>query len=155
MRNAVLVSALAFSLGACASITGSSNQPISVTTSTTAGPVQGANCNLVNSKGTWYVQTPGSVVIHKAYGDLAIDCKKDALAGAATFQSSADAGTYGNIVFGGLIGYAVDAGSGAGFSYPPTMNVMLGAGAIVPTMPTLPNAPVAPPNPNVPPAPGS
>lgn len=80
MRNIVFL-LFALTLGACASITGSSNQPVSVTTASSDGPVAGANCSLVNSKGTWYVQTPGTVVVHKAYGDLAVGCKKDDLAG--------------------------------------------------------------------------
>ncbi|HUK58452.1 MAG TPA: hypothetical protein VLV50_04415 [Stellaceae bacterium] len=155
MRNAVIASALALGLGACASITGSSSQPVSITTADKTGPIQGANCNLTNSKGTWYVQTPGSVTIHKAFGDLAIDCKKDQEAGSAVFSSSADAGTYGNIVFGGLVGFAIDAGGGAGFSYPQMMNIMLVEGAQVPTVPPLPNAPAPQANAPAPGAPGS
>lgn len=100
----------------CASITGSRNQPISVTTTHEGKPVVGAYCTLVNDKGTWYVNTPGSVVILKAYGDMSATCKKEEThVGAATFQSASEGATWGNIVAGGLIGYAVDAGTGAVF----------------------------------------
>ena len=38
----------------CASITGSKNQPISVSAVCGGEPVDGANCTLMNDKGTWY-----------------------------------------------------------------------------------------------------
>ena len=125
----------------CASITGSRNQPISVTTTHEGKPIAGAYCTLVNDKGTWYVNTPGSVVILKAYGDLSATCKKEeSHAGAATFQSANEGSVWGNIVAGGLIGYAVDAGTGAGFSYPPTLNIEMIKGNIIPALPTGPQA---------------
>ena len=132
-----LIGASILSQFGCASITGSRNQPISVTTTHEGKPVVGANCTLVNDKGTWYVTTPGSVVILKAYGDMSATCKKDeSHAGAATFQSANEGATWGNIVAGGLIGYAVDAGTGAGFSYPPTLNIEMIKGSVIPALPT-------------------
>lgn len=113
----------------CASITGSRNQPVSVTCTSEGKPVNGANCNLMNDKGQWFVTTPGTVMIQKAYGDLAITCKKDDTTGAATFKSASEGAVWGNVIAGGLIGYAVDASSGAGFSYPQSMNVILGGGS--------------------------
>ena len=63
-------------------------------------------------------------MIRKAYGDLVVLCQKENLAPAgATFQSSASGGVWGNIIAGGIIGYAVDASSGAGFDYPTSMSV--------------------------------
>jgi len=119
---------LSFSLLAmigCASITGSKNQPISITTVCEGVVVPNASCTLMNDKGTWYVQTPGSVMIQKAYGDLSVSCKKESAAGAGAFQSKSNGGVWGNVLAGGIIGYAVDASSGAGFDYPPTMTVVL------------------------------
>lgn len=117
----------------CASITGSRNQPISVTSTHEGKPIAGAYCTLINDKGTWYVNTPGSVVILKAYGDLSATCRKeDTHAGAATFQSENEGAVWGNIIAGGLIGYAVDAGTGAGFSYPPTLNIDMIKGNVLP-----------------------
>jgi hypothetical protein len=117
----------------CASITGTRNQPLSVITTHEGTPIVGANCNLVNDKGTWYVKTPGSVTIQKAYGDLSVSCKKeDSHVGAMVFKSSAEGATWGNIVAGGLIGYAIDAGTGAGFSYSSTLNVEMIKGNVMP-----------------------
>ena len=107
----------------CASITGSRNQPVSVTCTSEGKPVSNANCTLMNDKGQWFVTAPGTVMIQKAYGDLAITCKKDEFAGTGSFKSASEGAVWGNLLAGGLIGYAVDAGSGAGFSYPQTMNV--------------------------------
>lgn len=122
-----------FGLVGCASITGSSNQPISVTSTYQGKPIAGATCTLINDKGTWYVTTPGSVVIHKSYDDLSATCKKEEThAGAATFKSESQGSVWGNVLAGGLIGYAVDASSGAGFSYPPSLNIEMILGNVPP-----------------------
>jgi hypothetical protein len=127
----------------CASITGSSNQPISVTSTYQGKPIAGANCTLINDKGTWYVTTPGSVVIHKSYDDLSATCKKEEThAGASTFKSESQGSVWGNVIAGGIIGYAVDASSGAGFSYPPTLNVEMILGNVLPP-PTAASNPTA------------
>ena len=112
-------------LTGCASITGSKNQPVSVNAVCDGQPVAEASCTLMNDKGSWYVKTPGSVMIQKAYGDLAVDCKKGDAVASTKFKSSSNGGVWGNILAGGIIGYAVDAGSGAGFDYPSTMTVTL------------------------------
>ncbi len=122
MRRTLLFSLAVLSvwlLSGCASITTGKNQLLSVQTACDNKPLTGANCSLTNSKGQWFVETPGSVVIHKAYGDLIVECKKDDLKPAGgTFQSSSNGSVWGNILAGGVIGYVVDAGSGAGFDYP-------------------------------------
>ena len=115
---ALAVLSISLSSG-CASITSGKNQPLSLQTVCDNKPITGANCSLTNSKGQWFIETPGSVVVHKSYGDLVVECKKDNLLPAGgTFQSSSNGGVWGNILAGGVIGYAVDAGSGAGFDYP-------------------------------------
>jgi hypothetical protein len=111
-------------IAGCASITGSRNQPVTVTTTYKGQPITGAHCTLQNDKGMWTVSTPGSVTIQKAYGDLSLTCRKDPThVGSNTFKSSHEGSVWGNVLVGGLIGYAVDSSSGAGFSYPQTMNV--------------------------------
>lgn len=64
-------------------------------------------------------------MIQKAFGDLAIDCKKGDAAASGKFKSKNNTSVWGNILAGGIIGYAVDAGSGAGFDYPSTMTINL------------------------------
>ena len=115
----------ALSAGGCASITEGKMQPVSVTATCDSQPVAGAACKLANDKGTWYANTPGSVVIHKSYQDLIVTCKDEQAAGDATFKSSSNGGVWGNILAGGIIGYAVDRSNGAGFDYPTSLAVTL------------------------------
>lgn len=111
----------------CASITGSKNQPVSIQAVHTGKSLEGADCTLTNDKGTWFAKTPGSVVVQKSGQDMIIRCEKDGVpAGSTTVASSANAGAWGNILFGGIIGYAVDAGTGAAFDYPSSLSVQMG-----------------------------
>jgi phosphoketolase len=57
------------------------------------------------------------VGIQKAYGDMSVMCRKEELTGMGVFKSSSNGGVWGNILAGGIIGYAVDANTGAGFDY--------------------------------------
>ena len=114
---------LAIFISGCASITGSKNKPISVTSTCEGKPFNGSNCTLRNDKGQWFVTTPGSVVIQKSGQDIAVDCQKGKSAASAIFKSSSNGGIWGNILAGGPIGAVIDASSGAGFDYPPSMNV--------------------------------
>jgi hypothetical protein len=125
MRKIIMTLVAGAFLGGCASITGTRNQPVSVNSSCGMVLVPGAACKLSNDKGEWHVNsTPGSVTIQKAFGDLAIECQKAGLGkGAAIYKSTANASIYGNILVGGLIGFAVDSGSGSGFDYPQLMSV--------------------------------
>jgi hypothetical protein len=105
-------------LSSCASITESKNQSMSVTT----GEVTGAMCTLSNSKGNYYVTTPGTVMVRNACDQLAISCTKKgyvpANPAAGTIKDKAKSMAWGNIIFGGIIGIAVDRSTGAGCSYP-------------------------------------
>lgn len=121
----------------CASVTSGHNQSVSVDT----GKEQGAMCSLTNDKGTWHVPTtPGSVTVHRAYGDLTVNCKKDDKVGATTVTSSTKGLAFGNIIMGGVVGAAVDVGTGAAYDYPTTISVALktpGERDIEPTGPGL------------------
>lgn len=69
--------------------------------------------------------TPGQAQISKSYGDLQVQCQQQESAGSATFISKSNGGAWGNILAGGVIGYAFDAGGGAGFDYPSAVTVVL------------------------------
>ena len=117
IRNIIIIIFFTF-LNGCASITESKNQSMSVTT----GEVTGAMCTLSNSKGSYYVTTPGSVMVRNACDQLAVSCTKEgyvpANPAAGTVQDKAKKMAWGNIVFGGIIGIAVDRSTGAGCQYP-------------------------------------
>jgi hypothetical protein len=113
-----LLTVLSFLTG-CASITESKNQSMSVST----GEVTGAMCTLSNSKGSYYVNsTPGSVMVRNACDQLTVTCKKDgyiaSYPGAGTVQDKSKGMAWGNVIFGGIIGIAVDRSTGAGCNYP-------------------------------------
>jgi hypothetical protein len=125
MRNALVFCLTIAALSGCASITGSKNQPITVTAVCENAMVQGASCTITNEKGVSYISTPGTVMVQKSTSDLTISCTKaTAIANPIVVKSSSNASIWGNILLGGPIGAAVDAGTGAGFDYPPSANVI-------------------------------
>jgi len=115
----LLILSLFFILNNCASITESKNQSMSVTT----GEVTGAMCTLTNSKGSYYVNsTPGSVMVRNACDQLTVTCSKKgyvpANPSAGSVQDKSKGMAWGNVIFGGIIGIAVDRQTGAGCTYP-------------------------------------
>jgi hypothetical protein len=104
----------------CASIVSGTNQPLTVE----APDCAGAMCRLTNSKGTWAVKAPGSVVVHRAYGPLTVVCAKEGFPSTTTQVDSKTKGmAYGNILFGGIIGAGVDTSTGAAYDYPALITV--------------------------------
>jgi hypothetical protein len=130
MFNARTIAAIAIAassmLTGCASIVNGSNQVISVDARSKGQQIVGATCRLDNGKGTFFVTTPGTVTVHRAYDDMNVKCEKEGLpTGLATVKSSTKPMAYGNILFGGVIGAAVDAGSGAAYDYPSLITVLM------------------------------
>lgn len=122
MKSKINILLLSYLLVSCASVTTGKHQSIAVSTP----PETGAFCQLSNDKGTWYINhTPGSVTINRAYSDLTVACKKDNKVGTLVVKSSIKGMTAGNIILGGVIGLAVDAGTGAGYDYPTLITVPL------------------------------
>ena len=110
-------------LGACATIVEGDDQTVTVTTDPA-----GATCTLTREGETIGVAnpTPASVVLEKDSDNVSVICKKDGYfdAGSA-LSSSFQAMTFGNIIFGGLIGVVVDAASGAMHKYPASITISL------------------------------
>jgi len=78
-------------------------------------------------KGTWFITTPGTATVHRAYNDLNITCKKEGIdPGVAAIKSTTKGMAFGNLLFGGLIGVAVDTGSGAAYDYPSLITINMG-----------------------------
>ena len=115
-------------LSGCASVTTSAMQPVSVKTNDSKGSVVlQAKCSLKNEKGEWSVVTPNIVSVHRAAGNLAVNCKKPGLSdGNARAISRAGAGMYGNAIIGGGIGALIDHSSGKAYNYPDKINVVMG-----------------------------
>jgi hypothetical protein len=113
----------------CASITGTTNQSVSVQTRDQAGPeVLSANCELTNNKGKWFVTTPGSVVVTRSNDDMQVLCKKEGFeAGRAAVVSDTKGAMFGNIIFGGGVGALIDHNTGAAYEYPTFWKIIMGA----------------------------
>lgn len=128
MRASVLLVIASASLaGGCASIVGGTTQVVSVETQQNLQRVEGARCELVNDKGTYHVSTPGTTSVSRAYGDLTVKCEKEGMpAGTATVTSTTKGLVFGNALFGGLIGVAVDTSSGAAYDYPELIRISMG-----------------------------
>lgn len=111
------------SLGACATIVSGTSQSISVITDP-----DGANCKLERDGQVVGIvnPSPGTVRVDKSKNDITITCKKEGYADTlAPLPSSFTGTTFGNILFGGLVGVAIDASSGANNKYPETAFVIL------------------------------
>jgi hypothetical protein len=122
----VLLSALS---GGCASITGTTNQSVSIQTVDAAGKeVTGGACELNNHKGKWFITSPGSTTITRSNDNLLVFCKKDDFEpGRASVVSATKGSMFGNIIFGGGIGAIIDHNNGAAYEYPAFFQVQMGS----------------------------
>jgi len=120
--NGLLLSLAVLSSG-CATLTKGGSQTVTVDTDPS-----GAMCTLTrDAKPVAVVNpTPGSVPVDKAKGAIAIACTKPGfLEAAGNLASEFQAMTFGNILFGGIVGIVVDAASGAMHQYPDTVKLTL------------------------------
>ena len=128
----VLISFASLQLSGCASITGGTQQSISVETRSDVTTVAGAACEITNAKGKWFISTPGSAQIQRSNDPLLITCNKQGYdQGRASVESVTRAGMAGNFLFGGLIGAAIDHSSGAAYDYPNLIQVMMGQSNLI------------------------
>lgn len=115
-------------LAGCASITHGTEQTVKLETRTEAGEVvTQADCQMSNDKGTASAPSGVETKVRRSGGNLMVRCthpNHPAAVGQAI--SRANVGMVGNIMIGGLIGVAVDAGTGGGFSYPNWMQLVFG-----------------------------
>lgn len=115
-------------LTGCASVTQGTEQAIKVETLVQGGTsIEGAECQLSNDKGMAAVSSGQSALIRRSGGNLMVQCT---LAGYAPAVGQAvsrgNAGLAGNIIAGGLIGVAIDVGTGAAYTYPTWMQLVFG-----------------------------
>jgi len=127
-----------FLLAGCATIVEGTSQNILVNTNPSDAQCgfyrQGVSIATVAS-------TPGSALVQKTKHDIWIVCVKDGYQQAAYMNHSGVAGgTFGNIVLGGGVGWAIDSAAGADNKYDGTVNVSLvpnqpGAAAVAAKLP--------------------
>jgi len=109
----------------CATITADKSQPMTLQTTCDGKVVNGATCELFNSKGVFVVQTPGSTSVRKSFGTMTINCKLDEARGTLAIDSSSNVNTWGNLLVGGVVGAVVDASTGAGYDYAPSVVIAM------------------------------
>jgi hypothetical protein len=110
-------------LQGCATIVRGSTQSVIVNTRP-----PGAACSFNRGGQTLATAnpTPETVNIEKGRNDVVVMCSKQGYREASVpLQSSFESWTLGNILFGCLIGVAVDAGSGAMHDYPQSIKITL------------------------------
>ena len=140
------VVAVGLLLSGCASVTGSPNQNVSVQAREQSGTeVKGANCELTNNKGKWFVTTPGSVGIHRSNDDLQVLCTKEGIEpGRAAVVSETKGSMFGNIILGGAIGAIIDHTNGSAYEYPAFIQVIMGVFSKLETSKPSPSADTQP-----------
>jgi len=132
MKRLAIPALLLLTTSGCASIVNGTNQPLSVETRMKGASLAGANCKLVNDKGTWFVTTPGSVTVHRSFADLSVQCDKEGVQpGISSIKSSTKGMAFGNILFGGVIGAGVDMANGSAYDYPPLIQVEMAETTII------------------------
>src|SRR5579871_6844173 len=119
--SALAVTLLLGSLGACSSVIEGTSQEIVINTNP-----PGASCAL-EREGNVIARvqpTPGGATIKKTKHDITIRCNEPGYQEATYLNHSGVAGaTFGNIVLGGGIGWAVDSASGADNKYDGVVNI--------------------------------
>ncbi len=119
----ILAIAMLVGLGTCSSIIDGTTQEILVNTNP-----DGASCDLIRQNITIanIPKTPAATTIEKTKYDLSIECTREGFHKAVYFNKSDVAGaTFGNIILGGGIGWAIDSASGADNKYTSPVNLTL------------------------------
>jgi hypothetical protein len=123
-----LSAALCLSIVGCASVTNDSTHPMKVETKNAAGQlVAGAECKLTNDYGAFSVKSGDTALVRRSSKDLDILCKHPENPEAtARAISRANAGMFGNIIFGGGIGAIIDHNKGTAYTYPTWVQLVFG-----------------------------
>jgi len=126
---------LIFITTGCASITGSTSQNLSVQTRAADGKeVKESQCDLTNKRGTYFVSTPGTIMISRSNDDLMVTCRKEGYEnGRASVVSAVKGSMFGNIIFGGGIGAVIDHSNGSAYEYPSFVQVVMGSSTTIGT----------------------
>jgi hypothetical protein len=113
--------ALGLALPGCASIVSNNNSGTYIETDP-----EKARCELHGQDFTRVVETPNSVMLPSSAAPVTIACKASGYKNTtAMLDTKLDGWIFGNLLFGGIIGVAVDAARGAGQKFPPRFSLVL------------------------------
>jgi len=117
------IAAIGFGLAGCGTIVEGTHQDIAVATTP-----DGAHCDATRkgeAVGT-INSTPGKLSVRKTKDDILLACNKEGYQASSQYlHSGMAAGTFGNIIAGGVIGWGVDSATGADNKYPESVTVQL------------------------------
>jgi hypothetical protein len=110
-------------LSACSTITRGTTQAVAINTP----GADKAECELRSEGiGVKNVVSPATIVLDKSQHNVEVTCRKKCFTeGKGVIASHTDEMTAGNIIVGGVVGLAVDAGSGAMNQYEPQIQVAM------------------------------
>jgi len=141
LQAIAVVAILGTALSGCASIIKGQSEEIAVSTP----PAPGATCTLKNTRGEWTVTTPAAVTVKRSKKAIDITCSKDGYQEAKqVVPSDFEYWTLANLLGSPLIGFGIDAATGATNRYPSSVTVQM--------QPTSTGAAEAPKGPSAPPA---
>jgi uncharacterized membrane protein len=118
-----LVLGLAGFATACSTIVEGTDQNVTVTSEP-----DGAVCELMREgQAVGAVNsTPGLIEVDRSSDDITVKCEKEGyLTSTGELPSEFEGMTLGNAIFGGIIGVAVDASTGAASEYPESINIVM------------------------------
>lgn len=122
MKKLLISSSIVLSLSGCASIIDGTSQEMTFNSSP-----NGADCVLMrDGKQIGQLTTPGTLVVKKTKHDIEVICNKEGYQENHYFvKSEIQDATWGNIILGGGIGWAIDSASGADNKYAEYVNITL------------------------------
>ena len=83
-----------------------------------------ANCDLKNDKGRWRLSTPGKATVLNDTSQLEISCKAPFIPSfTVSVMPMPSMGMLGNLLFGGVVGAAVDVYNNSGMKYPENIDI--------------------------------
>ncbi len=115
-------------LGGCATLSSdSTDQIVEVHVVQNNREVAGVGCVLYNELGRWFVVAPGRVTVARYPRALVVDCAREGIGRAVEVAQSRYGAQelIGTVLATGGLGYVMDTYSGAGFSYPPVLTVVI------------------------------
>ena len=122
VKCALLLFGAGLTASSCASIVSDAETVTQISTQP-----EGARCELYGRHGyERIVTTPGAVTLHAKSAPITVVCRREGYkVGSAELRTTTDGWVLGNILFGGLIGMAVDSTSGAGKDYQEQLTIVL------------------------------
>ena len=83
-----------------------------------------ATCYLNNDKGRWRLSTPGKATVINDTSQLEISCKAPFIPSfTVSVMPMPSMGMLGNLLFGGVVGAAVDVYNNSGMKYPENIDI--------------------------------